>query len=89
MKASGFHDEGKEMCVALTVHPTDGFINRLLQESARPASQSATGKESESDGKDQASTSSATQQENTSLIPDTQLESKLLQMYHQNGVESS
>lgn len=75
--------------MALTVHPTDGFINRLLQQSTRSASQSVADKSSETDGKDQASASSGARQTNTSLTPDTRLESKLLQMYNKNGGSSS
>lgn len=75
--------------MALTVHPTDGFINRLLQQSTLSAPQPAAGKSGELGGKDQVSISSEARQATTSSAPDTRLESKLLQMYNQNGVSSS
>ncbi|MDX8404025.1 MAG: hypothetical protein R8K54_06420 [Mariprofundaceae bacterium] len=75
--------------MALTVHPTDGFINRLLQQTTRPAAQPVAEKRSDTDGKDQVSISSQARQTLTSSPPDTQLESKLLQMYNQNGDRSS
>jgi hypothetical protein len=75
--------------VALTVHPTDGFINRLLQQSTRTAPQPTADKGSELGGKDQVSISSQARQATTASAPDTRLESKLLQMYNQNGLGSS
>ncbi len=77
------------MCVALTVHPTDGFINRLLQQSTRSAPQPLASNSSELGGKDQVSISSEARQATSASAPDTRLESKLLQMYNQNGVSSS
>jgi len=75
--------------VALTVHPTDGFINRLLQQTARSALQTERNKEGDLGGRDQVSISSQARQASTASSPDTRLESKLLQMYNQNGVSSS
>jgi len=75
--------------VALTVHPTDGFINRLLQQSSRSAPQPVANESSDLGGKDQVSISSEARQATTVSTPDTRLESKLLQMYNQNGVSSS
>jgi len=75
--------------VALTVHPTDGFINRLLQQSTRSAPQPVASKSGDLGGSDQVSISSEARQATSNAAPDTRLESKLLQMYNQNGVSSS
>jgi len=75
--------------VALTVHPTDGFINRLLQQSARPAPQPVAERGGDMGGKDQVSISPEARSASTVSSPDTRLESKLLQMYNQNGDRSS
>lgn len=75
--------------MALTVHPTDGFINRLLQQTTRTAALPVAEKSGDVGGKDQVSISSEARQASTPSSPDTRLESKLLQMYNQNGERSS
>lgn len=75
--------------MALTVHPTDGFINRLLQQTTRTAPQPAAEKSGDLGARDQVSISPEARQVTTSLSPDARLESKLLQMYNQNGESSS
>ncbi|MFQ5519592.1 MAG: hypothetical protein ACE5E3_06295 [Mariprofundus sp.] len=75
--------------MALTVHPTDGFINRLLQQTSRPSPQQADASSSASGDKDQVSISSQARQASAASPPDTRLESKLLQMYNQNGISST
>jgi hypothetical protein len=71
--------------MTLTVHPTDGFINRLLQNSLRATPvRHASGKASEAD---QMSISQAARQSSAEANPgrNTQLESRLLQMYNNRG----
>ncbi len=72
------------MCVALTVHPTDGFINRLLQQSTRSAPQQLAEKSGNLGGKDQVSISSEARQASSEKSLDTRMESQLLQMYNRN-----
>jgi len=72
------------MCVALTVHPTDGFINRLLQQSTRSAPQQLAEKRGDLGGKDQVSISSEARQASSEKASDTRMESQLLQMYNRN-----
>ena len=74
--------------MALTVHPTDGFINRLLQQSARPSAQPVSETRHELGGQDQVSISSEARQ-SAEATPNRNLESKLLQMYNQNGGSSA
>jgi len=71
--------------VALTVHPTDGFINRLLQQSSRPTAQPVAETSRSISADDQVSISSEARQATEAAEPNRNLESKLLQMYNQNG----
>ncbi|MDX8395443.1 MAG: hypothetical protein R8K22_03415 [Mariprofundaceae bacterium] len=75
--------------MALTVHPTDGFINRLLQQSSRPASQQPTSDaKGHSNVSDQVNISANAKQAADSEPDTTKLENTLLQMYNQKGNQS-
>lgn len=74
----------EERFVALTVHPTDGFITRLLQQSTRPTAQPVVETSRGISADDQVSISPQARQA-TETVPNKALESKLLQMYNQNG----
>lgn len=80
-----FNVSKEEIDVALTVHPTDGFINRLLQQSARPTAQPVAETSRGVNADDQVSISSEARQATETAAPNRNLESKLLQMYNQNG----
>jgi len=71
--------------VALTVHPTDGFINRLLQQSSRTTAQPLAEKGSVLGGRDHVSISKEARDQSSRSAPDMRLESKLLQMYNQKS----
>ncbi len=72
--------------MALTVQPSDGFINRLLQQAHHASPKSTASSQPSSAGKDQVSISSqARNAGEAELASNHQLESKLMELYNQKG----
>jgi len=73
------------MCVALTILPADGFISRLLQQSqSTPAKVPVINPTPAPNVQDQASISQEARQA-TEGNTNQRLESKLIDLYNQNG----